>query len=455
MAEVKIYKTEPLKCWNEAKYLRQKYYEDYYSAPKRGGLRVSGSAIWWPAIARGLGKDVCTLTGEPYAATVASHLDFSTTCMEAVERAGIARDLCAYLRNYWGSILIDKYILPDGTIIDGFPVADLLYTGHMCCSHAKWYQYAAQLEGDRPFRALDICMHPYAPETPITPRRLNYMVAQLYDLIEWMGKKTGREFNDELFIEAMHNEMRSAQLWGEICTFQKANPAPLDEKTMFSFYVFMSLNPYDKEVINLYEKLRDEVKDRVERGIASSPMERLRVMMGTSQPPWAFLQIWRYLQKEYGVVSIGSVYTFGLQTQWDIDEEGNIIPAKTLKDKGIEVRTREEALRHYAEFKLKNWVVVGIVSQSAQAKMCLRIMKQWKVDAMFMHLNRGSEGSCLGQTETRLDLLKENIPVVTFEGNMADHREFDLPRTLARLDAFFEGLGVERLSKKIRKEGYG
>ena len=154
-----MYKTEPLKWWDEAKYLRKKYYEDYLKAPERGGLRVSGSAIWWPAVARGLGRDVYTLTGEPYAAIiVASNLDFSTKCMEAVERVGIARDLCAYIHNYWGSILLDKFCLADVTVVDGFPRADLLYTGYMCCSHGKWYQYVAELERNRPFHALDLCM---------------------------------------------------------------------------------------------------------------------------------------------------------------------------------------------------------------------------------------------------------------------------------------------------------
>ena len=449
MVGAQMYKTEPLKCWDEAKYLRRKYYEDYLKAPEKGGLRVSGSAIWWPAIARGLGRDVYGLTGEPYAATmVFGNPDFSTRCMEAVERAGIARDLCAYMRNYWGSILLDKFCLADGTIVDGFPHADLHYTAHGCCSHAKWHQYGAELEGDRPFHGLDLCIHPYSPDTPITPRRLDYHVAQMLDLIEWMERNTGRKFNDELFIEAFRNEERNAQLWGEICTFQKNIPAPLDEKTMFSFYVFMSLNPYDSEVTRLYERVRDEVKDRIERGIASSPYERLRVIMGPSQPPWAFLQVWRYLQKEFGVVSLGSTYTFGLQCQWDEDEEGNMVPAKTLKDKGIELRTREEALRHYAEFKLKNWAVVMIFSARGMGEMAVRVVKQWKVDAVLMHYNRGSEGSNLGCCEIRLDLVKENIPVLTFEGNMADHRDFDMPRTIARLDAFFEGLGVERLSKK-------
>jgi len=32
-----------------------------------------------------------------------------------------------------------------------------------------------------------------------------------------------------------------------------------------------------------------------------------------------------------------------------------------------------------------------------------------------------------------------------FEGNMGDEREFDLTRTMNRIDAFMEALGMEKL----------
>lgn len=71
MAEEKRYKTEPLQCWAEAKYLRKKCYEDFLKAKEMGGIRVSGSAIMFFSIPAGLGRDVHFLAGEPYAAGVA------------------------------------------------------------------------------------------------------------------------------------------------------------------------------------------------------------------------------------------------------------------------------------------------------------------------------------------------------------------------------------------------
>ena len=124
MGEVKKYAVEPLKCWGKAKELRQSYYESYVKAHERGGIRWAGSA-WAPySLPAGLGDDVYMLTGEPYGATVSFYTGFAAKCEETAEKAGTARDLCAYLMNYWGSILLNKFILPHGTIIDEFPKPD-------------------------------------------------------------------------------------------------------------------------------------------------------------------------------------------------------------------------------------------------------------------------------------------------------------------------------------------
>ena len=45
--------------------------------------------------------------------------------------------------------------------------------------------------------------------------------------------------------------------------------------------------------------------------------------------------------------------------------------------------------------------------------------------------------------ENRLGIAKAGIPIMTFEGNMGDEREFDEERVVTRIDSFMETLGVE------------
>jgi len=431
MAENK-YKTKPLDCWNEAKQLRKNYYENFVRAHEVGGIRWAGGAWSFSAVPAGLGDGVHSLTGEPYGATVAHNKDFAEECHAAIEAKGYARDLCAYMRIYWGSILLNKYAWGGE-----WPKPDFLWTTHICCSHAKWYQVAGELEGGIPYFCVDVSVGPYSR---VNERRLNYIVSQMMDGIEWMEKVTGRKYDDEKLIQAVYNECRATSLWAEICTLNKAVPAPLDEKTMYSLYVLGTLMKHRKECADFYEKLRDEVKDRVANQIAAVGNERFRVMTDT-QPPWAFLQLWRYLQK-HGVVSIGSLYTFGLIGIFEVKEDGTWGPRTTPQEQGIEIETREQALRVLAEWTLSRPEWQHFYSPELKSDMMKRIVKEWHVDGVMLHYNRGCEGLSMGIAENKLALKEAGVPVMHFEGNMGDEREFDVERTRAEIDAFLEILGA-------------
>jgi benzoyl-CoA reductase subunit B len=86
MVEAK-YKTEKLKCWEEAKDIRMKYYQNYAEAHDQGGLRWGGGAWTFDAVPAGLGEDVYPITSEPYGASIAFDKQLSLECLEASEKA--------------------------------------------------------------------------------------------------------------------------------------------------------------------------------------------------------------------------------------------------------------------------------------------------------------------------------------------------------------------------------
>lgn len=522
------YPTEQLKSWDKAKEIRLDYYKNFATAREKGGLRWAGGAWSFGAIPAGLGDDVYPLTGEPYGASIAWNKDFAVRCQEAAEKYGFARDLCSYMRSYWGSVLLDEYAFGGK-----FPKPDFMWQDHICCSHAKWYQVASDLEGGIPNFCIDVAV---GPENAVTENRINYIVNQMHEGIEWLEKVTKRKYNDEKLIEAVYNECRATSAWAEVCLMNKTVPAPLDEKTMYSLYVLGTLMKHHKIVADYYEELRDEVKDRVKRGIAAVPNERCRVMSDT-QPPWAFLKVFRYLEK-FGCVSIGSLYTFGLIGLWEVKpdlpaprpgkffvyaikcDDGSIYIGQTenlprrweehmqgevewtsshkpisivhyeeynsreeavkreqdlktgfgrkwLKEeieagrarqaggtwgakttpqqKGIKIKTRDQALRILAEWNLSKPEWQHFYSPALKSDMMVRIGKEWKLDGVMLHYNRGCEGLSLGIAENRLALQKAGFPVMTFEGNMGDEREFDEARTMTRIDTFMETLNLKKL----------
>jgi benzoyl-CoA reductase subunit B len=431
------YPTESLKCWKKAKELRNKFYQNFAEAREKGGLRWMGSAWAFDAVPAGLGEDVYCITGEPYGATCAFDKPLSSKFLTAAENFGFARDLCAYMRNYWGSILTDQYALGGS-----FPKPDFAWTQHICCSHAKWYQNACELEGgDVPLFAVDVGAGAYPPFEPeIYEHRVKYVADQLLDGVDWLQQVTGREFNDALFFDAVWNDIRSTHRWAQICMLNRTIPAPLDEKSIYSLYVFGVLQKSNGEFADFYDEVYEEVKDRADRGIAAVPNEKARVMTDT-QPPWGFLKIYRYMES-WGAVSIGSLYTFALTGMWLYDGDNHDFQPRPLPTE--KPKTREEACRMLADWHLSKPEYQHFYHPEYKTKMMDAIAKNWKVDGIILHYNRGCEGLTVGIAENRLGLLERGNKVMTYEGNMGDEREFDEAATLNRLDIFLDNLGLKK-----------
>ncbi len=433
------YKVEPLKSWGKAKELRKAYFDNYVNAKQSGGLRVCGSAWAFHALPYGLGEDIYWLTGEPYGAQVAFDKDANKQLQDVASNKGWAHDLCSYMRSYWGSIYADKWVFGGK-----WPTADFAFTNQICCSHSKWYQEVARSE-KIPFKAIDVSSGAYEWIKGVDDPRITYIANQMAEAIEWMEKVTGRKFDDENFIKHLKYEFRATSTWAKICELQKTIPAPLDEKAIFSLYSLATLNKADKSTAEYYDELYDEAADRAKRGIAAVGNERCRLISDT-QPPWGFLKMFRYLE-DFGAMSIGSLYTFGLQGIFEEKKDGTWGYRPTPMDKGIEINDRETALKLYAEWNAAKPEYQQFYDPNIKTRLMMHIIKEWKVDGVMLHLNRGCEGLSLGIMQNKDELSELGIKVMTYEGNMGDETEFDEDRVLARIDSFMELLGLEKIKK--------
>jgi len=441
----KKYETAPLKTWNKAKEIRMKIYKEIAEAKDKGKVLIGGGAE--SLIALPTGFDHAILVGEPYGASVAflhkENPELYMDMVEATEHAGYPRDLCAYMRNYLGSLLLDKYVFGGP-----FPRMDFCLQAGFCDTHSKWYQIVSEIE-KIPYFSLDIIPSDWeisGESEKIKELKREYIVNQIHEAIEWMEKTTGRVFDDEKFIEGVTNEFNSTSLWAKVCIANRAIPAPLDEKTMLTFYVLAVIGRPRKDVVDFYRELLAEVEERVQNQIAANPYERCRVMTD-SQPPWFALDLFRLLES-YGVVSIGAHYTLGLSGGWEYsEEEKSYNAATTPQERGIELRTRDDAAKALANWWLTTGTVCRGVRYSGAGKIqrIMDMVDKWHLEGVMLHLNRGCEGTSLGQMEIVQALLKAGIPTMTFEGNHADPREYDEPRTFARIESFMETLGLEKI----------
>jgi benzoyl-CoA reductase subunit B len=136
---------------------------------------------------------------------------------------------------------------------------------------------------------------------------------------------------------------------------------------------------------------------------------------------------------------------------WEEKEDGSWGARTTPEQKGIEIKDRDQALRILAEWNLSKPEWQHFYSPKLKTDMMARIAKEWSLDGVLLHYNRGCEGLSLGIAENRLGLIKAGLPVMTFEGNMGDEREFDEARTMGRIDTFMETLGLTQIESGATK----
>lgn len=431
--EYRQYETRPLDCWQKAKELRLKHYQDLATAKEKGKLLVCGGGHAFPSLPAGLGEYE-HLAGEPYAASIGADPSFSLQCLEAVEAQGFARDMCAYYRNYLGSELLSRFYFTGGQ----FPKPDFCIQLHVCDMHGKWYQQVTE-RFDIPYFPIDHLATP--PGFEGEEARVKYVASQLYDAIEWMQKITGRKYDDEKLIEATNNDILSSTLWAEVALMNQAIPGTLDLKTMYSLYSLCIFMRYKKESVEFYRVLRDEIRDRVKNRIAALATERCR-LLHDSEPPWSFLHLYRYLEK-FGAVCIGSMYCFGLGGA--LREEGGVFVAAGIPKEGIPFKNRDEVVDFLARWYLMHFLSQYMHYPTIRSQTLKRMVEQWHGGGIVFHLNRGCPGTAVGQMENRLALLQAGIPVMTYEGSSADRRDVDERQTLDRVDAFMESLGLSKI----------
>jgi benzoyl-CoA reductase subunit B len=425
MAEFKV---EPLKALERAKEIKSDFYRNYAGAHEKGALRITGGAWTFDAVPAGLDGQVYFLAGEPYGASLSHNKELSLKCLEAAEEYGYSRDLCAYMRNYWGSILIDEYAFGGP-----FPKPDIIWQDHMCCSGAKWHEVVNGLGGDAvPFYCVDTAAGSRATESgdPV-----QYMVGQLEEGIAFLEKVSGRGFDDDKFCRAVWNDIESTHWWARCCEMNKAVPAVMEEDAMCSLSVLGALGKSSREVADFYKnELYPELKERLRRGIAVIPKEKVRVM-SDAHPPWSFPSIFRYMEKQ-DCVSIGSLFTFSLMDAWAL-EDGHLVARPMPDDKPS---NRQEALRMLAEWHGSKSGRPHSFHPDMKNRVMVSLARDWKLDGVMLYYNRGCEGLTAAITENRLALTDAGFPVMAFEGNMGDEREFDLKKTRAGVEAFMESL---------------
>ncbi|OGW12777.1 MAG: hypothetical protein A3G93_03565 [Nitrospinae bacterium RIFCSPLOWO2_12_FULL_45_22] len=412
----------PLKSWNECKALTINFYSNILQAKKEGKKLGWMGASMPPELIRAF--DIVAVYGEPYGATVAFDAALARQLLKATEQAGYARDLCAYSRNFIGSVLTNKSHLGE------FPRPDFIIENRCGCStHFKWWENAARLVGCPLF----------IMETPLIPRgivedyHIEYYMAMVKRLIAFLEENTGRKLDEERFIESVINTQRALALWDDILEYCKTVPSPLDFKSLLTLMTPSFLLRGAPEAVTFYEKLRDEVRERVEEGIGAIIPEKKRLLWDNI-PMWYNLSMFNQLEK-LGAIFVASPYTSMWGTAYKtmgIDGEKAGAEKKPL----VEPSTYPQALRTMTEYMVDR---ASALTYQVHQRIFKTMIKEYKIDGVICHSNRGCKGLSNGRLDIMQWLQEEcQLPVLIFESNSADPDDFAEGQIKTRLEAFLE-----------------
>ncbi len=329
---------------------------------------------------------------------------------EIAEQMGYSRDICSYARSDIGSAVTGK------SPIMGLPKPDFL----MCCNNicgtvTKWYEVLARLF-DVPLVYIDT---PFIHDE-LTQNSIEYVKHQINRGIAQMESILKKKLDMDHFTEVATLSGKATTLWGEILGMCKNIPSP-----MSAFDGFILMGPIvtlrgKQEVIDFYEELRNELEERVAKGVAATPQERYRLL-------WDNLPIWfkmRDLSEKFidmRACIVASTYL----NAW----------ASTELDAANPI---EGIARAYA---------TAFVNESIQhrAKLMRDIVDQYSVDGVIFHSNRSCRPYSLGQYDIK-EMLAEStgVPGILIEADMNDERAYSEGPIFTRLEAFIETLKPKR-----------
>ncbi len=343
---------------------------------------------------------------ENYGALCAARKASGELCQEAEEN-GFSREICAYGRNHFGS-LINSKLAPLG----GLPRPDMLIAcNNICGTVLKWYQLLAR-ELNIPLFFLDT---PYSTGK-VRESVISYVESQLHDLVDFLQRHTRRKFKVDKLQKIMALSSEATHLWLEIRELGKHKPSPINAPDLFVNMAPIVVLRGTRTATDYYRKLLKELKERVERGEGALVEEKHRLL-------WDNIAIWHRLFSFYGLFTehgacfVTDTYTGAWSGELSMEKD----PFRAMA--GV-----------YTEILLNQGI-------KPREEVMLQAIREYEIDGFVMHANR----SCKPYSQIQYDLRrlvsqKTGLPGLIIEADMCDPRNYAEGSIKTRVEAFLETL---------------
>jgi benzoyl-CoA reductase/2-hydroxyglutaryl-CoA dehydratase subunit BcrC/BadD/HgdB len=325
---------------------------------------------------------------------------------EAAEGEGWSRDLCSYARTDLGSVITGR--TPAGRM----PRPDLLACcTNICQTVLYWYRALAARFGV-PLVLVDT---PYV-YGEAKPHHLRYVRDQLEELVRAAERVSGRRMEPEALVEVTRKAQEGTRLWADCLATAQHRPAPWTGIDGF-FHMAPIVAMRGTDACNAYYRLlRDELRDRVRRGIGGVREERHRLL-------WDNLPIW-FAVREHATLLASRGFNFVCTSYTNAWAE-----AGSRIDPADPIGSAATAYTHV------------ILNQDLPNRLGVvrRLARDYGVDGVVLHSDRSCKPYSVGQVDLKERLARElGLRVLLLEADHSDPRAFAAEQGENKLTAFME-----------------
>ncbi|MFC1920364.1 2-hydroxyacyl-CoA dehydratase [Chloroflexota bacterium] len=431
------YETRPIsdEVWGMMKKIRRDHFWRTWQAQDEGGIVLTGINFGFQPLFGGFGTVATPSMGAGFTriarmGTAEDGLKRYVNITTAKGLTPMCGAIAAHLGQVWEGVSFknpttEKEIIPD-----------FIYCSSGCYAQQKGSQMCGDILG-LPMLYIE------QPISSNTENYIEYVTAQLADAIEWIEKRTGKTFDDEKFIESVGFNIQTSAYWASIADLTRNIPSPLSIRQTASLNMPLMTMAFSKEVMDYLEALYAEVQQRVKDGISGSPFERKRLSHQGGIHPMYRPDVLRW-PEEYGAAFVmgwgvqGGMYT----------EDGERILPKSLEERGIVLKNREDALRALVDpFGYRS--LIGERDRETRRKNMIHSLKDWHVDGVMLHFARRCALTTIGIFDTKSDLEKAGFIVGTYEASEGDPNEFIEAIVREDFSHFFDRLGLTKIEKGL------
>lgn len=403
--------TEKLKAGKVLANITDSVYREAMEAKERGELIGWCASNFPQEIPTTLGLK--TVYPESQAAAISAK-GGSLPMLEHTEgELGFSNDLCAYARISMAYADLGK--CPNGEM--EMPLPDfVLCCNNICTCMMSWYENLA-CKLDIPLIMIDV---PYNDEYDVDQKRIDYVKGQFIDVIHQLEKITGKTWDEQKFQEVCEYSNRMGKAWLEATTYMGYKPSPLNGFELFNHMAVATMARGHEGAAEAMEQLCEEYRQNVADSVSNFRAEEKYRIMFEGIACWPYLRATSKPLKESGTNVTACVYgpsfAFTYSNLDELAEAYAAVPNAINLERATELRK----------------------------KLCV----DGKVDGGIVHINRSCKmWSGIAPEMGRRISRDLDIPIVTFDGDQSDPRNFSEEQYKTRIEGLVEIMASRKEGK--------